>query len=469
MTRLEQPSAPRPTQTRAASTAGHPAHVCVIGGGPAGLMAAEVLAQAGLRVTVFDAMPSVGRKFLLAGRGGLNLTHSEPRAHFLERYGARSVELAPMIEAFGPESLREWAHGLGIETFIGSSGRVFPTEMKAAPLLRAWLTRLRAAGVQFAVRHRWQGWAPAARSPADATGATSSQHLLFDTAEGERVVTADAVVLALGGGSWAKLGSDGAWVPRLRAAGVEVAALLPANCGFDIARADEAGTQDAPIPGWSPYFSERFRGQPVKSVAARVVTADGAVHERAGECLISATGIEGGLIYALSAALRDTILAQGVATLHLDLAPGRSLERLGAELARPRGSRSLASHLQSQAGLKGVKAGLLRECLTKADFDDPARLAAGIKALPLTLVAPRPLDEAISSAGGVCFDALDTGLMLRAHPGVFVAGEMLDWEAPTGGYLLTGCFASGVAAGHGVLRWLAADGLKPAAAGTASP
>ena len=413
--------------------------VAVIGGGPAGLMAAETLAGSGVDVTVFDAMPSVGRKFLLAGRGGLNLTHSEAADTFLTRYGERRDTLAPMLAAFGPQALREWAHGLGVETFIGSSGRVFPREMKAAPLLRAWLARLRAAGVHFAVRHRWLGWA--------GSGTT----LRFAAPGGERTVAADAVVLALGGGSWARLGSDGAWVAPLRAAGVDVATLQPANCGFDI--------------GWSAHFAERFRGQPLKSVAARVTDAGGRVHQRAGEALISATGIEGGLIYALSAVLRDTLRAQGSVTLHLDLAPGRSLERLAAELSRPRGRRSLASHLQSQAGIKGVKTGLLHECLGKADFDDPARLAAAIKALPLRLAAPRPLDEAISSAGGVRFEALDAKLMLQAVPGVFCAGEMLDWEAPTGGYLLTACFASGAAAGRGVRAWLQTRTPRPATGG----
>ncbi len=440
--------------------------VCVIGGGPAGLMAAETLAAAGLQVTVFDAMPSLGRKFLLAGRGGLNLTHSEAQAAFLGRYGARRAQLAPLIEAFGAEALRAWAHALGIDTFVGSSGRVFPTEMKAAPLLRAWLARLRAAGVHFAVRHRWRGWA-AADAAGPATGPLLSnprgaQALRFDTPAGERIVHADAVVLALGGGSWAKLGSDGAWVPLLRAAGVEVAELLPANCGFDVGRpAADGGAAGPFLPGWSPHFAERFRGQPLKSVVARFTAADGTLHERAGECLISASGIEGGLIYALSAPLRDAARAQGSATLFLDLAPGRSLARLTSELARPRGSRSLASHLQSQAGIKGLKAGLLRECLAPADFDDPARLAAGIKALPLSLLAARPLDEAISSAGGVRFEAVDAQLMLHAHPGVFVAGEMLDWEAPTGGYLLTACFASGLAAGRGAQRWLSARSALP--------
>lgn len=426
------------------SPAGAAPRIAIVGGGPAGLIAAETLAADGFAVTVFDAMPSVGRKLLLAGRGGLNLTHGEPLAPFLERYGARRERLAPMIAAFGPAALREWADRLGVETFVGSSGRVFPKEMKAAPLLRAWLARLRAAGVRFAVRHRWLGWADETAGPL--------QRLRFATPTGERVVAAEAVLLALGGGSWAKLGSDGAWVPLLRAAGAEVVALQPANCGFDVAAGGGGGA------GWSAHFLARFRGQPLKSVVARLDDADGRRHERAGECLISASGIEGGLIYALSAPLRDTIAARGRATLYLDLAPGRSEARLAGELARPRGSRSMASHLQGQAGIKGVKAGLLRECLPGMDFEDPARLAAAIKALPLALVAPRPLDEAISSAGGVRFESLDDALMLRARPGVFVAGEMLDWEAPTGGYLLTACFATGVVAARGAARWLAGRG-----------
>ncbi|HAY11584.1 MAG TPA: aminoacetone oxidase family FAD-binding enzyme [Thauera sp.] len=432
------------------SPCGH--HVAVIGGGPAGLMAAETLAGAGLAVTVYDAMPSVGRKFLLAGRGGLNLTHSEAAAPFLSRYGTASAALSPMLAAFDAQALRAWAHGLGVDTFVGTSGRVFPTEMKAAPLLRAWLARLRASGVQFAMRQRWLGWATPVTAESGAPSAPQCAHSLrFSTPVGERIIAADAVVLALGGGSWAKLGSDGAWVPLLRAAGVDVAALRPANCGFDVTT---PGTQAR--GGWSPHFLDRFRGQPLKSVVARFTDASGHAHERAGECLVSATGIEGGLIYALSAPLRDTIAALGEVTVALDLAPGRSQERLTAELARPRGSRSLASHLQSQAGIKGIKASLLRECLPKAVFDDPVRLAAAIKALPLRLVAPRPLDEAISSAGGVRFEAVDDRLMLKTHPGVFVAGEMLDWEAPTGGYLLTACFATGVAAARGVAHWLEA-------------
>lgn len=409
--------------------------VAIVGGGPAGLMAAEALSRGGVRVDLYDAMPSVGRKFLLAGKGGLNLTHAEPREPFLSRYGARRARIAPLVDAFGPEALRAWARGLGIDTFVGSSGRVFPVEEKAAPLLRAWLHRLREAGVRFHARHRWLGW--------DETDAEAGA-LRLETPQGEQAVRADAVVLALGGGSWPQLGSDGAWVPLLLQRGVDVAALRPANCGFDI--------------GWSEHFRARFAGHPVKSVVARCVDAAGAEWKKQGEFVVTATGVEGGLIYALSAPLRDGIAANGKAVLHLDLAPGRELPRLVEELSRPRGSRSLSSHLQSRLGLKGVKVGLLRELLPAEDFADPARLAAAIKALPLRLVAPRPLAEAISSAGGVMFEALDERLMIRALPGVFCAGEMLDWEAPTGGYLLTACFASGRAAGLGALDWLKGDG-----------
>jgi uncharacterized flavoprotein (TIGR03862 family) len=401
--------------------------LAVIGGGPAGLMAAEAAAAGGLRVDVYDAMPSVGRKLLLAGKGGLNLTHGEPLEPFLSRYGSRRAVLEPLLAEFGPAELRAWAKGLGVETFVGSSGRVFPAEMKAAPLLRAWLRRLRERGVGFHVRHRWQGW--------DADGA-----LRFDTPEGSRSVRADAVVLALGGGSWARLGSDGAWGPRLEARGIPVRPLRPANCGFDV--------------GWSGHFAGRFAGQPVKPVAAAFTDGQGAEHRRQGEFVVTATGIEGSLIYALSAPLRDTIEATGAALLTLDLAPGRELSRLAEALSRPRGSRSMANHLKRAAGIEGVKAGLLREILPAEDFADPGRLAAAIKALPLRLAAPRPLDEAISSAGGVTFEALDERLMLKYLPGVFCAGEMLDWEAPTGGYLLTACFATGRAAGAGAVRWL---------------
>jgi uncharacterized flavoprotein (TIGR03862 family) len=408
----------------------HPRSVAVIGGGPAGLMAAEVLSQGGVRVDLFDAMPSVGRKFLLAGKGGMNITHSEPLDPFLSRYGARRPQIEPLLAAFGPQALRTWIHELGIETFVGSSGRVFPTDMKAAPLLRAWLQRLRVNGVSLHMRHRWCGW----------EGQQNKSMLRFATMEGERLVRADAVVLALGGASWARLGSDGAWIPMLKDQGVAVAALQPANCGFDI--------------GWSEHFRTRFAGHPLKSVVASVTDAAGDTHQRQGEFVVSATGVEGSLIYALSAYLRDRIAIDGSALLHLDLAPGKELQRVITEIAHPRGSRSMASHLQSRVGIHGVKAGLLRELVSKEDFNDPARLGAAIKALPLQLVAPRPIDEAISSAGGVAFDALDARLMVRAMPGLFCAGEMLDWEAPTGGYLLTACFASGRVAGMGVLNWL---------------
>jgi hypothetical protein len=390
-------------------------------------MAAEILIQNGVRVDLYDAMPSVGRKFLLAGKGGLNLTHSETSELFLSRYGARRAQIEPWLEAFGPEALRLWVHGLGVETFVGTSGRVFPTEMKAAPLLRAWLHRLREAGVRFHMRHRWQGW-------------SEGGALHFSTPEGEKSVHSDAVILALGGGSWARLGSNGAWVPLLAQRGVPVAALRPSNCGFDV--------------GWSEHFRTRFAGHPLKSVVATFTDKEGATVRKQGEFMVTSTGVEGSLIYALSARLRDEIESAGAAVLYLDLVPGRELSSVIAELARPRGSRSMASHLQSRLGIKGVKAGLLRECVPAQDYIDPARLGAAIKALPVRLIAPRPLDEAISSAGGVTFEALDERLMIRSLPGVFCAGEMLDWEAPTGGYLLTACFASGRAAGLGVLAWL---------------
>ena len=401
--------------------------VAIIGGGPAGLMAAEVLVAQGIKVDLYDAMPSVGRKFLLAGKGGMNLTHTEASAPFLSRYGARAVQIAPMLDSFGPESLRAWVHDLGIPTFVGSSGRVFPTDMKAAPLLRAWLKRLRDAGTTFHMRHRWLGW-------------DDKQALRFATPEGEMKVSADAVVLALGGASWARLGSDGAWLPLLAQRGIDAAPLKPANCGFDIA--------------WSTHFQERFAGQPVKSVIASCTDINGKEIKRQGECVITSTGIEGGLIYALSAPLREQIAKNGSATLHLDLAPGKAFERVFAEVAAGRGSRSMSSHLQSKVGITGVKAGLLRECASKEDYADPKKLAQAIKALPLKLIAARPIDEAISSAGGVLFEALNEHLMAQNMPGLFCAGEMLDWEAPTGGYLLTACFASGRSAGLGAAAWL---------------
>jgi predicted flavoprotein YhiN len=352
--------------------------VAVIGGGPAGLMAAEVLGEGGAQVDLYEAMPSVGRKFLLAGKGGMNITHSEPIDDFVRRYGARAGEVAKWLEQFDPQAVRAWIHGLGIDTFVGTSGRVFPTDMKAAPLLRAWLHRLRENGVRLHMRHRWTGW--------------RDGRLVFASPDGERLVQADAVILALGGASWARLGSDGAWVGVL-------------------------------------------------------------VRE---QVLVTATGVEGSLIYALSAALRDQIAAIGSAVIHLDLAPDFSAERVASEVSHPRGARSMASHLQSRLGIRGVKSGLLHECLNKEQFADPDLLAAAIKRLPVVLKRARPIDEAISSAGGVRFEAMDPDtLMLRALPGVFAAGEMIDWEAPTGGYLLTACFASGRVAARGALDWLA--------------
>ena len=397
--------------------------VAVIGGGPAGLMAAEVLGQAGVNVDLYDAMPSVGRKFLLAGVGGMNITHAEDYADFVSRYGERAGDLRPLLDAFSPDALREWIHGLDIDTFVGSSGRVFPTDMKAAPLLRAWLKRLRESGVQLHTRQRWLGW--------DEHGA-----LRIAGPQGETRVEADATLLALGGGSWARLGSDGAWVPLLHDRGIAIAPLQPANCGFEVA-------------GWSEHLREKFAGAPLKTVSLALPGEA----PRKGEFVLTATGIEGSLVYALSARIREAINRDGAATVLLDLLPDRSQAQIADALARPRGSQSLAKHLHRQLRLDGVKAGLLRELSDAAPFQDPQALAAAIKALPIRLLRPRPLDEAISSAGGVPFEALDANLMLRQLPGVFCAGEMLDWEAPTGGYLLTACFASGRAAAEGMLRW----------------
>lgn len=397
--------------------------VAVIGGGPAGLMAAEVLGQAGVNVDLYDAMPSVGRKFLLAGVGGMNITHAEDYADFASRYGERAGDLRPLLDAFSPDALREWIHGLGIDTFVGSSGRVFPTDMKAAPLLRAWLKRLRESGVQLHTRQRWLGW--------DEHGA-----LRIAGPQGEIRVAADATLLALGGGSWARLGSDGAWVPLLHDRGIAIAPLQPANCGFEVA-------------GWSEHLREKFAGAPLKTVSLALPGEA----PRKGEFVLTATGIEGSLVYALSARIREAINRDGTATVLLDLLPDRSQAQIADALARPRGSQSMAKHLHRQLRLDGVKAGLLRELSDAATFQDPQALAAAIKALPIRLLRPRPLDEAISSAGGVPFEALDANLMLRQLPGVFCAGEMLDWEAPTGGYLLTACFASGRAAAEGMLRW----------------
>jgi uncharacterized flavoprotein (TIGR03862 family) len=401
--------------------------VAIIGGGPAGLMAAEVLSRSAIDVHVFDAMPSVGRKLLMAGKGGLNITHAEAYEQFLSRYGAGKDFLKPMLDAFGPEALRQWVHDLGIETFVGSSLRVFPKEMKAAPLVRAWLHRLREAGVKFHMRHRWLGW--------DADGA-----LRLANPAGEISIKPQATVLALGGASWPQLGSDGAWAPWLLARDVEIAPLQSANCGFEVA--------------WSRHLRDKFAGAPLKSVALTFTDAQGRTERRQGEMVISAHGLEGSLIYAFSQRLREYLNAHGSASFTLDLAPGRDAGRVLAEVSQSRGSRSLSSHLQRRVGLTGVKAALLHEVLSKEQFADPATLAATIKALPITVRAAFPIAEAISTAGGVSFNSLDQNLMLTALPGVFVAGEMIDWEAPTGGYLLNACFATGLCAGVGAREWM---------------
>ncbi len=404
----------------------HTAHAVIIGAGPAGLMAAETIADAGYSVDVYDAMPSVARKLLIAGVGGLNLTHSEPFETFVARYRGRMPEVRAWLQHLDAGGLRDWASGLGVDTFVGSSGRVFPTDMKAAPLLRAWLRRLRRQGVQIHLRHRWMGFA--------ADGSLSLQ-----TPEGVFQRGSAATVLALGGGSWSRLGADGRWVETLSALDVPIAPLRPSNCGFDIA--------------WSDHFRQRFAGAPLKPVRAAI---DGASSESwlQGECVVTTHGIEGSLVYALSAELRERLDADGHVTLNLDLAPGSSLERLHADLAKPRDRRSISEHLRRHTGIEGVKAGLIYEHLSREEMHDPQTLAQRIKCLPLTLLRTRPLDDAISSAGGVRLEALSDALMLRQHTSVFCAGEMLDWDAPTGGYLLTACFASGRVAGLGAVAHL---------------
>ena len=407
--------------------------IVVVGGGPAGLMAAQVLVDAGCSVQLFDAMPSVGRKFLLAGKGGLNLTHSEEREAFAKRYGSRRNVIDGWLKDFDSRALRSWAHSLGIQTFVGSSGRVFPVDMKAAPLLRAWLHRLRhpagPGGVQFFMRHRWKGWTPEGL-------------LTFDTPDGVKTVQAGAVVLALGGGSWSRLGSDGAWAPLLADKGVAVSTLMPSNCGFDLPQ------------GWTPHFASRYAGQPFKSVAISFDNGQGNTFNRRGEFVATATGVEGSLIYAASSLLRDEILLSGAATFSLDLLPDLGAEHVLAQVLHPRGSRSLSNHLKSRLNLDGIKSAILHELLPKSAFADPRLLATAIKSLPVTVGATRPLDEAISTAGGVMLEDLTPDLMCMALPGLFCAGEMLDWEAPTGGYLLQACFSSGQRAGRGVLEYL---------------
>ena len=414
--------------------------VAIIGAGPAGLMAAEALASKGITAHVFDAMPSVGRKFLLAGIGGLNLTHSEPPEQFLSRYGASAADLTAAVQSFDAAALRAWAEGLGIATFVGTSGRVFPQGMKAAPLLRAWLHRLRASGVKFHPRHRWLGWGADDARPRTPH---SPYSLRFATPHGETVIHARAVVLALGGASWSKLGSDGTWQPWLSERGVAIHPMKPANCGFDVAG------------GWSEHLRTRFAGHALKPLRLSFTPPDGRPFAQQGECIVTQTGLEGGLIYAASALLRDTIDIHGSATFTVDLLPNHDAARVLTEVSHPRGKRSQGSHLQSRLGLTGLKVALLHERLTREQIADPATLATQIKALPITLSAARPLDEAISTAGGVQFAGLDQGLMLRALPGLFFAGEMLDWEAPTGGYLLTACFATGRTAGHAAAQHVA--------------
>jgi uncharacterized flavoprotein (TIGR03862 family) len=398
--------------------------IAIIGGGPTGLMAAEVLSQAGFKVDVYDGMPSVGRKFLLAGVGGMNITHSEEYPAFLSRYAERAPMIAPLLRRFGAQPLREWIHGLGIETFVGSSGRVFPTDMKAAPLLRAWLKRLREAGVVIHTRHRWLGW-------------NDDGSLRIARPDGECSIKPTVTLLALGGASWSRLGSDGAWVELLKARNVTVAPLQAANCGFE-------------VQAWSELMRSKFAGAPLKNIA---IGLQGHA-PRLGECVVTETGVEGSLIYALSGAIRESINQAGSATVEIDLIPGKAPGDVLKALSKPRGSRSMAKHLHSQVGVDGVKAALLRELAPAEAFADVTQLALMLKRLPLKLIKPRPLDEAISTAGGVTFESLDGRLMLKTLPGVFCAGEMLDWEAPTGGYLLTACFASGRAAGLGIQEWL---------------
>lgn len=398
--------------------------VAIIGGGPTGLMAAEALIDQDLDVHIYDAMPSLGRKFLMAGKSGLNLTHGEDFSVFLNRFGIAEKRLTPSLQDFGPQEIQNWAQELGIETFVGTSGRVFPKDFKAAPLLRAWLHRLRENGVTIHVRHKWTGW--------------KKDKLNFDTPNGPVQVEAQATLLALGGGSWPKLGSDGSWTAALQDKGIPIAPLRPANCGFDVE--------------WSDHLKSKFAGAALKSV--RLSFANQTAN---GDVTITNTGIESGPVYTLSAPLRDAIEKNGPAILTIDLLPDKTVDHVRNALSHPRGKKSMATHLKRTVKIDGIKAALLRECLDKETFSAPDRLAAGLKAVPLRLTQPRPLAEAISSAGGVKLDALDNRFMLKHVPGVFCAGEMLDWEAPTGGYLLSACFATGRTTGSAIAAYLKAN------------
>ncbi|RYE63291.1 MAG: TIGR03862 family flavoprotein [Oxalobacteraceae bacterium] len=395
--------------------------VAIIGGGPAGLMAAEHLSAAGFSVTVYEAMPTFGRKFLLAGKSGLNITHAEDFGRFSGRFSSSSSRMQPALDAFTPSNVRAWAQELGTETFVGTSGRVFPVAMKASPLLRAWLARLGNQGVVLKTRHRWTGF--------------EGGGFRFETVDGDLLIRPDAVILALGGASWPRLGSDAAWVPWLKAEGIAISEFQAANCGFDVK--------------WSDVFVERFAGAPLKSVSTR---SDAGTYQ--GEFVISKHGIEGSLVYAHSAVLRELINRDGQAVLDVDLVPGRSVERLVRDLSRQDVKASFSNRLRKGAGLDGVKAALLRELIPDVNRMPPEDLARAIKALSIPLLRPRPIAEAISTAGGIAWDELDSGFMLERRPGLFAAGEMLDWEAPTGGYLLTACFATGLAAARGVEDYL---------------
>jgi uncharacterized flavoprotein (TIGR03862 family) len=403
-------------------------NVVVIGGGPAGLMAAETLAAGGAHVTIYERMPRVARKLLLAGRGGLNLTHSEPLEKFLARYRDAAPRLRAAIEAFPPDMLRAWAEALGQETFVGTSGRVFPRAMKTSPLLRAWMQRLADLGVTFKLGHRWIGW-------------DSDDKLMFETAEGPVAVESACMVLALGGASWTRLGSDASWVAPLQDTGIAVAPLEPSNSGVRVP--------------WSEVFHARFTGAPLKRIALTV----GGETSR-GEAMITVDGLEGGAIYALSAPIRNELHANGAAMLTVDLRPDENAEALLQRLlGKGRGKQSFATYLRKALSLDPPAVGLLQEAAHAADIrltaSSPYAIAALVKAIPVRVTALAPIDRAISTAGGISFDAIDASFMLRARPGTFVAGEMLDWDAPTGGYLLQASFATGRAAALGALAYLA--------------